>query len=392
HLLNEAMSDNAILKSANNLKSEFIANMSHEIRTPVNAILGFTALLQDTLSDPAQLKYIDTIQKASNNLLNVINDILDLSKLEAGMIDLQLETFDLRSTLDEVDSFFAFERSKKGLQHRTIIDPKLPAAIQMDELRLRQVLINLIGNAVKFTESGEIVVSVEVLPFNPLAPVRLDRQAVIDLKFSVQDSGIGIPYSQQAKIFEPFKQSDGQSTRKYGGTGLGLSIVKRFVELMGGTVQVESIIGQGSTFSFVIPGVVVATAPSAVRNRVLKSSQSSIKSTELNSITSASLANQSSEIAAASVVQIHLLPDLLDIHDSLWTQCRLSSRINDYRSFAKAIKELASQHNDVALMAYVSELEIAIASFNVRWINSQLDLFPELLENSRNQASSNPFS
>lgn len=269
HQLSEAMSNNAILKTANNLKSEFIANMSHEIRTPVNAILGYTTLLQESTREPAQLKYIDTIQRAGNNLLTIINDILDLSKLEAGMIDLQDETFDLRATLDEIESFFAFERARKGLYLRTRVDAALPPAIQLDELRLRQVLINLVGNAIKFTESGGIEISVDVLPLNPTAAVRIDQQPVLDLKFAIRDTGIGIPAAQQQRIFEPFRQKDGQSTRRYGGTGLGLSIVKRFVELMGGQIQVESVEGQGSTFSFVIPGVIVAQAPSAVRNRVM---------------------------------------------------------------------------------------------------------------------------
>lgn len=393
HQLSEAMSNNAILKTANNLKSEFIANMSHEIRTPVNAILGYTTLLQDSTSDPAQLKYIDTIQRAGNNLLTIINDILDLSKLEAGMIDLQDETFDLRATLEEIESFFAFERARKGLYLRTRVDAALPPAIKLDELRLRQILINLVGNAIKFTETGGIEISVDVLPMNPTAAVRIDQRPVIDLKFAIRDTGIGIPQAQQQRIFEPFRQKDGQSTRRYGGTGLGLSIVKRFVELMGGQIQIESTEGQGSTFSFVIPGVVVAQAPSAVRNRVLMGHASQVAGSQPSGSARTNgqvqldqdqaLAPGNSPIA--QVFKLELLPELMAIHNSLWTQSRLSGRVNDYKAFAAALKQLGLQAGDTALLGYVSELQDAIEAFNVRRINTALDLYPELLERSRRQ-------
>lgn len=390
HQLSEAMSSNVILKTANNLKSEFIANMSHEIRTPVNAILGFTTLLQDTTKDPAQLKYIDTIQRAGNNLLSIINDILDLSKLEAGMIDLQDETFDLRATLDEIESFFAFERARKGLYLKTNIDPALPPAIQLDELRLRQVLINLVGNAIKFTESGGIEISVEVLPGKTKA--QKTGASNIDLKFSVKDTGIGIPLAQQQKIFEPFRQKDGQSTRRYGGTGLGLSIVKRFVELMGGIICVDSQEGKGSTFSFVISGIEASEAASAVRNRVMKGS--SLTGAEANGkrfhLERHESGTPDDYLVGGQAIKSRLLPELQTIYDTLWTQCRISSRVNDYKAFADALYQLGLEQSDGVLLGYVGELQQAIDAYNVRRINAALDVYPELLENSRRRSQNEP--
>ena len=300
------------------------------------------------------------------------------------MIDLQDETFDLRSTVDEIESFFAFERARKGLYLKTKIDPALPPAIQLDELRLRQVLINLVGNAIKFTEEGGIEIAIDVLPIKGAPELKSDGSH-INLKFTVSDTGIGIPAAQVQKIFEPFRQKDGQSTRRYGGTGLGLSIVKRFVELMGGQVKVESQEGKGSAFSFVIPDVTVSAVASAVRNRVLNNAGETADSRpkKLFQFDRQEVETARDYLISGQSFQFELLPELLEIRDTLWTPCRISARINDYKAFADALHQLGLQHSDGLLLGYVGELQQAIDAYNVRRINTVLDVFPELLEQSR---------
>ncbi len=377
HQLSEANNNNVILKSANKLKSEFIANMSHEIRTPVNAILGYSSMLLNSTRDPQQQRYVETIQKAGNNLLNMINDILDLSKVEAGMIDLQVETFDLRKTMKDVADIFSYDVERKSLDLRTHIDPALPPAIQLDELRLRQVLINLVGNAIKFTETGGIDIFVDVSPArcHTESPpqIRPDGRPAINLTFRVSDSGIGIPEAQQTKIFEPFRQKDGQSTRRYGGTGLGLSIVKRYVELMGGEIALHSIEGQGSTFSFTIPDVPAAATPSPVRERFLKGMNDMKPSDDSHPV----------QPADQTTVDRSLLPGLQKIEASLWVECRQSARIHDFQTLVAALQELGSQTSDTFYLAYIQALRSAIDSYNIRQIIKMVDQFPEIVNRYR---------
>jgi signal transduction histidine kinase len=396
HQLGEANSNNAILMAANNLKGEFIANMSHEIRTPVNAILGYSSMLRDTTCDPLQVKYVDTIQRASHNLLSMINDILDLSKLEAGMIELQVETFDLRDTIRDVGEFFSFELEQKGLDLQPHLDQALPSAIQLDELRLRQVLINLVGNSIKFTESGGIDIAVQVTTPDRKPESKPGERSMIDLTFKVSDTGIGIPEAQQIKIFEPFRQKDGQSTRKYGGTGLGLSIVKRFVELMGGKITLSSVEGQGSTFSFTIPDVVVASSLLPVRERFLKGifetkpgdmpqNNVSLNSTGGSTIGSTGIHPLGHELTkpVAAAINPALLPELQKIEASLWTICHQSARINDFRTFVSALDELCRQTGDPGLQSYVRELQSAVNAYNIRLIVQLIDYFPQMVDYCR---------
>jgi len=227
-------------ESANKLKSEFLANMSHEIRTPMNAILGFSELLTKEVEGSKAMNYVNSINSSGRTLLNLINDILDLSKVEAGKIELEMSSVNIRILFDEFKQVFKQKVEQKGLNLRIEYSPDLPDCMSMEETRIRQILFNLIGNAVKFTESGEIVVKVNA---NNIT------DAKCDLVFSVQDSGIGIEEDKAEKIFEPFEQSSVQTTVKYGGTGLGLAICKKLLDLMNGTISVESTIGEGSTFT-----------------------------------------------------------------------------------------------------------------------------------------------
>ncbi|EDN71454.1 sensory box histidine kinase/response regulator [Beggiatoa sp. PS] len=243
--------------SANRAKSEFLANMSHEIRTPMNAVIGFSDILASKVTDKKQKTYLDSIQTAGKSLLTLINDILDLSKIEAGRLDIQYEPVNLQLIFTELQQIFSLKMAEKNLEFILETDETLPPVLFLDETRLRQMLLNLMGNAIKFTDSGYIKLCANK------GSTENDHSQV-DLILAVEDSGIGIPAEQQALIFESFRQQDGQSTRQYGGTGLGLAITKRLVEMMNGHITVESHPGKGSRFEIALHEVKVAVALPAV--------------------------------------------------------------------------------------------------------------------------------
>jgi len=277
-------------ESANAAKSEFLANMSHEIRTPMNAILGFSELLRTRMAASKERNYLDAISSSGRTLLTLINDILDLSKIEAGKLELQYEPVSVARVVEEIQKVFSIKAGEKGVKLLTEIDPKLPRGLMLDEVRLRQVLFNVVGNALKFTDKGHVKIRVwaeygapdtraSVLECaSPLALSEVvqapkaaedcrtprpsehggaDDGSRVNLLLEVEDTGIGIPQEQQERIFGAFSQVAGQSTRKFGGTGLGLTITKRLTEMMHGTITVRSEIGKGSIFRFVFPEVAI---------------------------------------------------------------------------------------------------------------------------------------
>jgi len=270
--LAEQLSDQALelrdarmrAEESSRIKGELMANMSHEIRTPIHGVLGMNALLLDSGLDEKQKEYAETVNLCAESLLEIINDILDIAKLESGKMELESVDFDLGEILDVIQVILAPKAEEKGLPLRIAIDSTVPRALNGDPLRLRQLLLNVVGNAIKFTEKGEVAVTCGAQP--------PDASGRIRISFRIRDTGVGIPTEKLEDIFDSFSQADGSTTRRFGGTGLGLAITKQLIDMMAGEIRVESQVGIGSTFTLEIPLSLAAPSSATDPTRASKPS------------------------------------------------------------------------------------------------------------------------
>ncbi|MEF3191845.1 MAG: PAS domain S-box protein [Campylobacterales bacterium] len=353
---------------ANRAKSEFLANISHEIRTPLNAILGFSDLLAQEITDPRYQSYLEGIRVGGKNLLRLINDILDLSKIEAGRMELKLEPVNLTQLAEEMRTLFYQKAEEKRVKLLISLSSTLPKDLLLDEIRIRQILINLLGNALKFTDAGEVELSIDAQPSR-------DDHTTFDLTFSVRDTGIGIDPGQRERIFETFVQADGQSTRRYGGTGLGLTITKRLTEMMGGQITLESTPGQGSIFRVHLKATQCATIPIEDKQK-----QQKISSEPTTTITPHNT-NDNYHIIQSIVKNGSLATaysqEAWEALGEMWYKVNELRSNDDIAAFAREIAAFASTKGDSELLAYASSLEQAAERFDLTSMEKLFDLFAQ---------------
>jgi hypothetical protein len=352
-------------------KSDFLAMMSHEIRTPMNAILGFGELLKDSLPTGQQKLYAQAILSSGNSLLELINDILDLSKIEASKLDIRPIPVDVRRFMGNLGTLFSYRASEKGLNYRVEVEHGVPSVLVFDALRLRQIMVNLIGNALKFTREGHVHVK---------ADFRRDGEDSREwLVLTVTDTGIGIDKEQQRAIFEPFYQVDSRNSRDFEGTGLGLNISERLAEAMGGEVSVESVVGHGSTFTLSIPVTLSEFLPEAVGDMRDETDPNILQSKE---------AREGIPSGPSSVrIEARCLRDPAGLTEALavllaspWPELVKLVPAQATISFADRISVLASHHGSVSLQDYAARLREAAGTFDLERASKHLNVFPEIVK------------
>lgn len=371
--------------AANRTKSEFIANISHEIRTPMNAILGFAEILREQITDFRLDSYIQGINVAAKNLLNLINDILDISKIEAGRLEIHHRPMNPFKLIVELQQTFFVKTQQKDLNFEIFTDDTLPEQIILDEIRLRQILINLLSNAIKFTEEGFVKLIIHALPLSEV------ENSHIAVTFEVHDSGIGISEEQQGIIFEPFRQQDGQDSRRFGGTGLGLTICKRLAEMMGGHITVQSAPGKGAIFSVYFPDVsVIAEEQDFVQPLIAKEFlESTIDELEqkVQRLDNIGLQNAKQYEHYNNTLPQFCPPELLQVLEkecrSEWESVKLVMNNLDVERFAERLIELSDQYDFPLLYDYSIDLYTKTSSFKLTEMNLAFEEFPHLLTRLR---------
>ncbi|MBQ0833343.1 transporter substrate-binding domain-containing protein [Marinobacter sp.] len=346
-------------EAASRTKSEFLANMSHEIRTPMNAVIGYSDLLSNSVTDPQQRNYLDAIRAGSRSLLMLINDILDLSRIEAGKMRLDYSPVSVRRLLDDVRHIFDLRAREQGITLEVSVGSDMPVAMMLDETRFRQVLFNLVGNAIKFTHEGGVAVRATVLPVNGATEDASEHQSY-RLMVKVEDSGIGIPTDQRDRIFDAFEQQEGQNTRRYGGTGLGLAISRKLAQMMGGELKVESEPVRGSIFTLTLPNV-VATGEQAEDGGETKESER--------------LLAQTLSIQERGWLREQLTADFGDE----WEAVRESGDPEEMREFAHRVLEWGQRYRSRSVTRYGEKLMADVEAFNLDAVNGALEAFPKLL-------------
>ena len=353
---------------ANRTKSEFLANVSHEIRTPMNAIIGFANILEHRIEDANQLQMLKNINTSAKTLLNMLNDILDLSKVESGKLEIQSRPVHLARLLDEINQMFSLRIAEKGLTYTCNLDPAIPDLIHIDEIRLRQILLNLIGNAIKFTHRGSISLSVDRLSLNM-------SSKQMNVGFVVKDTGIGIAKNQIDQIFEAFRQQAGQDNKKYGGTGLGLAITKRLVELMGGEIFLETEEGSGSVFTVIFRniGYTPQIFPNAVQQNLnQKLSRRRKDSTKQKGRQSLSPDEISGMIKLQSLLENDFMQQ--------WESVQKTFMLNKIEKFAQGIYQLARENRFPPLLDWGQKLIDQVGDLDMEKLPDTLSQYPLMIE------------
>ncbi|MBU1172722.1 MAG: hypothetical protein KKD44_24450 [Proteobacteria bacterium] len=356
-------------EAANRTKGIFLANMSHEIRTPLNAVIGFSELLSTLVSDKKQKSYLASIQTAGNCLLTLLNDILDLSKIEADKIKIQYSSCALHTMLNDVAQVFSLQASQKEIQFYSDIDEALPGSLLLDEIRLRQVLFNIVGNAVKFTRKGHIKLSAKVIEHN-LNPV-------FDLHISVEDTGMGIPEHEIERIFDSFEQQEQQDNAIYGGTGLGLTISRRLVEMMNGRIWVDSLVDRGSTFHILIRDVKISLDEPFIRHTEIHHQGIRFGKRKVLVV---------DDIESHRDLPSHVkasLPGMIEHLESCflerWETFKVRQPMDEVKLFGEEIKALGIEYNLNILSDYGDDLATHVDNFDVKNMQLAIEDFPKII-------------
>lgn len=389
-VLEELTKAKQLAEEASRAKSEFLANISHEIRTPLNTVLGFTELMENMTLDETQLKYLNSIKSSGKNLMTLINDLLDLSRIEAGRVNLKYTSVKVKNVLDEIRNVFSYRAEKKGIEYNELIDRDFPEEIVFDETRLRQILINLVGNAIKFTNEGHV----DLVICSRSRSMQNDK-AVMKMEIMIVDTGIGIPEESFKSIFDSFRQQLQLDSRKYEGTGLGLSITKRLVEAMQGKIILESEVGKGTTFKVIFPHVEYVQQPEMQQKN--KTGRKKYGKHLLNTMVNISSSKSEAGIDDRKVFSTMKHDKYKLVLDKLenalyqqWKQFESKKPLKEIKSFAQEIIKLGKKNKVKYIKEYGEQLYLTIENFDIEEMQLKLEEFPKFLQKLKNISHETP--